>query len=367
MVEKKEKITKKKTSKKSSKVLDKKNRKGKNKIDKKIIFCGLSLVIIILIITLALVSRTKEKVVITLDNLEYTESDFNMYAYLIKVDYFGIDGTELDSNTLNTQLSNDNDMTIGEFLKEKTISKMKTTAAILRIAEENNITLNENHLKEIEAERKDFVEKLGGEAKYRAMLKKNQTTTEAYIEIAKVEKLYTLILDSLYKEDQRNDLTNEELKEYAKSYKKDYVKIKQIILLKKDLDTNKYLSETILNQKEVLAKQIAKMAQGGEDFDKLIKKYSDSYTGEIKSEYYLKSTLVDELKDSINLLDEGDISGVVSTDNAYHIIFKEKLDDSKLEDYYDSKREQKFIDDITANLAKIAIINDAYLEEIKVK
>lgn len=378
MVEKKE-ITKKKTTKKniktktnntnkkSSNIKSKKNKKGKKKIDKKIIFISLSLLIFILIVTLSFTLKTKEKVIITLDNVEYTESDFNMYVYLIKADYFGIDGTDLSESTLNTQISNDTEMTIGEFLKEKAISKIKTTAAILRIADENNITLTNKELDEIDAEKQEFIKKLGGDSEFKLMLKKNQTNTEAYMEIAKVEKIYSKILNSLYQESQRNDFNEEELENYKKSYQKEYVKLKQIILLKKDLNTNKYLDETTLNQKETLAKQIVKLAKDGEKFNDLIKKYSEGYTGEIKSEYYLKSTLVKELKETVNLLKVGDISKVVSSDYAYHIVIREELDNSKLEEYLNLKREEKLIEDITDNLNKIAIINGDYLDEITVK
>jgi len=370
MVDNKEKITKKQSAKKSSKNIStkktSKNKKGKKATNKKLIFSLISILIIGIVLTLSLVLNTKEKVVLTIDNIEYTESDFNMYAYLIKYDYFGINGTELSEETLNTQVSNDSEQTIGEYLKEKTISKIKVSAAILRLAEENNITLDEKDLEEIEADREVFIEKLGGKDEYKKLLKKNHTNTEAYIEVAKVDKLYSKIFDLLYKEGKRNDLTTDELDKLAKSYKKDYVKIKQIILLKRDLDTNKYLSDTVLNQKEILAKSLVKMAKDDANFDSLIEKYSESYTGKIESEYYLKSSLVDELKTVVNSLEVGDISGVVSSDYAYHIVIREKLDNAKLEDYYNSKREEKLVEDITDNLEKIAIINSDYLNEITI-
>lgn len=364
--------TKKNTNRTSSKKVNTKsaknlkNKKGTSKFNIKVIFCLIGIILIIAIIIISFSIKPEDKVVITIDKVEYTESDFNMYAYLIKYDYFGIDGTDLGEDVLNTQVSNDSEQTIGEYLKEKTISKIKVSAAILRLAEENNITLDEKDLEEIEADREVFIEKLGGKDEYKKLLKKNHTNTEAYIEVAKVDKLYSKIFDLLYKEGKRNDLTTDELDKLAKSYKKDYVKIKQIILLKRDLDTNKYLSDTVLNQKEILAKSLVKMAKDDANFDSLIEKYSESYTGKIESEYYLKSSLVDELKTVVNSLEVGDISGVVSSDYAYHIVIREKLDNAKLEDYYNSKREEKLVEDITDNLEKIAIINSDYLNEITI-
>jgi len=365
--------TKKNTNRTSSKKVNTKsaknlkNKKGTSKFNIKVIFCLIGIILIIAIIIISFSIKPEDKVVITIDKVEYTESDFNMYAYLIKYEYFGIDGTDLGEDVLNTQVSNDSEQTIGEYLKEKTISKMKVSAAVLRIAKENNITLNEDDLEEIETEKKEFIENLGGKSSYEEMLKNNFTNDEAYIEVAKINKLYEVIFESLYDEGKRNDLTEDEIINYTNNYQTDYVKIKQIILLKKDLETNQYLDETTLNQKELLAKDLAKKAKDGTDFDSLIKKYSESYDKNYTSEYYLKSDLVTELKDAINLLDEGDISNVVSATNAYHIIIREKLDDKKLNDYLDSKRQQKLIQNVSDNLEKIAIINNDYLEEITVK
>ena len=367
-------ITKKKTTKKNTSTVGKKtivksvkNKKENKKFNIKIIFGLISIVLVIGIIITTIVLNKKEEEVITIDNLKYTESDFNMYAYLIKYDYFGIDGTNLSEDVLNTQVSNDNEQTIAEYLKEKTISKIKVSASILRIAKENNITLNKDDFKEIDEEKDKFIETLGGKKAFKQMLKDNQTTEDAYINVAKINKLYDIIYNTLYKEGKRNDLSLEELDNYTKSYANDYVKIKQIILLKKDLETNTYLSDTTLNQKEALAKDLAKKAKEEKNFDSLVIKYSEGYDEENISEYYLKSELVEELKNAINSLKVGDISEVVSTEYAYHIVVREELDDKKLEDYLNSKREEKFIKNISDNLEKIVIINSDYLKEITVK
>ena len=118
---------------------------GKNK---KIVL-GVSVLLIVLIVLLTtFLVKVNDKVVITIDNIQYTEKDFNMYAYLVKYEYFGIYGTNVSDNTLNTQVSNDSDITIGEYLKEQTVSKIKISASILRIAEENNVTLTKEDLKD---------------------------------------------------------------------------------------------------------------------------------------------------------------------------------------------------------------------------
>ena len=347
---------------------DKRNISTKfNEKNKKIIL-GVSILLIILIISLTIfVVKKKNKVIITIDDIQYTEEDFNMYAYLVKFEYFGVDGTKLSDSTLNTQVSNDSDITIAEYFKEQTISKIKISAAILRIAKENNVTLTKEDLNEVETEKEKFIQQLGGKKEFKKLLKDNNTTEDSYMEAAKSDKLYSKIFDELYQEGKRNDLTTDELEEYNESYKNEYVKIKQIVLLRKDINTGNYLDDTMLNQKEILANALEEKVKDGEDFDKLIKKYSEGFESEVKSEYYLKSELVEELRNAISVLNVGDTSGVIRTDNAYHIVTKEKLDEAKLEEYYNSKRNEKLIKNINDNLNKIKIIKSKYLEEITIK
>ena len=352
---KKQSTTKKKTSAKNKKV---------NKFDSKKLVLTIILFVVI-ISSLFIIFKDKDEVVITIDNIKYTETDFNMYAYLVKYEYFGIDGTNLSEESLNTQVSSESDLTVREYLKERVISKIKVSASILRIANENNITLNSDAMAEIESDKNEFIANLGGDSAYKKMLKENNTTDEAYDEVAKVNKLYEIIYDNLYASGKRNDLTDEELENFTESYYDDYVKIKQIILLKKDLETGKYLDETVLNQKEVLASSLVDMAKSKSDFEELIIKYSEDQKEDL-SEYYLKESLVDELSDAINNLGVGDISGVVSTDSAYHIVIREELDDAYMDTYLDSKREEKMVEDISDNLEKIAVVNSDYLEKITV-
>lgn len=331
---------------------------------KRILISIIAIVLILLITSITLICVNKDKVVITIDNIEYKETDFNMYAYLVKYDYFGIDGTKLSESTLNTLVSNESELTVGEYLKEKTISKIKISAAILQIAKENKVTLDDDDIEEIEEEKEVFIEKLGGKKEFKKLLKDNNTNEKTYMEVAKVNKLYSKVFDKLYAEGKRFDITDEDLHKYEESYKNDYVKIKQIILLKKDLNTNEYLDDKILNQKKLLANSIVTKAKEGNSFSELIESYSEGSTEE--SEYYLKSELIDELKDAVNNLAIGSISEVISTDNAYHIILKEELDDKKLDAYLDSKREKTLVEDISKKLDTLAIINSKYLDEVKV-
>lgn len=311
---------------------------------------------------------SKNKVVITIDGSDYTSSDFMIYLYSVKYNYFGEDNTDLPEATLNTQVNSTSDMTIREYLKEKTVEEIKIAASVNRIAKENNITLTDEALKELEEEKEEYINNLGGESAFKKFLKKNNTTEESYDKMAKTDKLYKLIYDALYSEGKVNDLTDEEKEEARSEYYANYKKIKQIVLATVDSTTKESLSETTINQKEALAKAILEEAQSGVNFDDLIKKYSEDAVAKEPpyDMYYQNGDLLEEIEGMVNNLNTGDI-GEVKTKYAIHIIQRQELDDAKLSVVYEKKREEKLLKNVSESLEKISIIYQNAFEKLKIK
>ena len=105
------------------------------------------------------------------------------------------------------------------------------------------------------------------------------------------------------------------------------------------------------------------------DIDGFNKKYSeDAIDKEPPYDLYYKSgELLTELENTVLELKPSEVSEVIKTEYAFHIIEKQELDDGKLNDYYDDLREEKCIDELKDNIDKLQIIyNDAY-ENIKIK
>ena len=311
---------------------------------------------------------SKNKVVITIDGSDYTSSDFMIYLYSVKYNHFGEDNTDLPEATLNTQVDSTSDMTIREYLKEKTVEEIKIAASVNRIAKENNITLTDEALKELEEEKEEYINNLGGESAFKKFLKKNNTTEESYDKMAKTDKLYKLIYDALYSEGKVNDLTDEEKEEARSEYYANYKKIKQIVLATVDSTTKESLSETTINQKEALAKAILEEAQSGVNFDDLIKKYSEDAVAKEPpyDMYYQNGDLLEEIEGMVNNLNTGDI-GEVKTKYAIHIIQRQELDDAKLSVVYEKKREEKLLKNVSESLEKISIIYQNAFEKLEIK
>ena len=325
-----------------------------------------SLLIIVAVLVFILCFSNKDKKVLTIDGNDYYSSDFMIYLYSAKYNYFS--GSNPSEDDLKVIYNEETHTTVGEYLKESALNDIKTSAAISKMADDNNIVLNSDDYKELSKEKEKYISSLGGKKEFYKLLKSNKTTESAYDKMSQSDKLYKKILKVRYGEGKVNDLTEEEKLIANISYNEEYFKIEQIILTIVDINTGKSLNDTTINQKEALAKDIANKALTT-DFEELIKAYSEDA---IEKEapyymYYKVGQLLPELENKVLELNVGDVSMPIKTKYAYHIIKKLELDDEKLNDYYDELREDKCLDDLKEYYKNLKVIyQDAY-KKIKVE
>lgn len=349
---------------KSKKVLKKDNFFQNHKKIISISFISIFLILILLLTILNVINKNSlEKVVITINEDKYTKSDFNIYFYSSKYDYFGKEADNISDDNMKIIVDEENNTTLGEYLKEKTLSEIKTASAIKEYAKENNIELDDKDKKELKQEKEKYIKSIGGKNKFNSLLNNNDTNEKSYDMMAETDKLYNKIIKKLYSEGKRKDLTEEELLKAKESYRNEYFKIEQIILTTIDTETKKSLSDTTINQKNTLANTIHDLSVNGEDFDSLVSKYSEAAVDKEPPyyEYYKKGELLTELEEAIVKLGNNEISEVIQTKYAIHIIKKLELDDSKFSVYLDELREQKALKDLKDTLDTLKIIyQDAY-------
>jgi len=292
-----------------------------------------------------------------------------IYLYSAKFNYFGSDLDKVTQDDLDVVINEEEDITVREYLKSVAMSDIKTAVAIRKLANKNNIHLKESDYVDLEKEKNSFISELGGKKEFKKFLKSNNTTEEAFDYMSETDKLYKILLSNLYGKDKLKDLTEKEITEANKSYESNYIKIKQIILTTIDINTGKSLSVTAVNQKETLAKTIVTEIKNGTDFDKLIKKYSeDAEEKEAPYDvYYKKGELLTELENVAFALEVGEVSDPIKTEYAYHIIQKQELDDSKLNEYYDELRENKCIEDLKKYFDDLKVVYHNEYEKIKIK
>ena len=324
--------------------------------------------VVLLIILFSCKNASINAKAVTINGNLFTKSDFMIYLYSAKYNYFGGSLDNITDDDLNVVISDEEDITVREYLKEVAMSDIKTAAAVRKLASDNNIDLTEKDYEDLKKEKDSFISELGGKKEFNKFLKSNNTTEESFDKMSESDKLYKKLLSNLYGKDKLKDLKEEEIEDANESYSSNYVKIKQIILATIDVNTGKSLSITAVNQKEALAKTIIADTKTI-SFDDLIKKYSeDAEDKEAPYDiYYKKGELLSELEDVAFNLKVGEISKPIQTKYAIHIIQKQELDNAKLEEYYDYLREEKCIEDIKEYLDNLKVVyHDAY-DKIKIK
>ena len=329
----------------------------------------LLLVLVISVVAFVVFRALSNPRVISINDAVYNESDYMIYLRIAKTELFDADTTDLPKATLNMVADKTTNMTVEEYLRVKVEQSLKVAGAIETMAEKNDISLDDDELEKLEKEKKKYISSLGGQKNFKKFLKDNRTTEEAYDNMAKIDALYKKVYDILYAEEKKFDLSDDEKKELEKEYYLTYNKAKQIVFYIVDTATKQPLSNSAIEQKKLLAETVRSMITDTSKFDEYIKKYSDDAIGvEPPYEMYFTSNKVlKEVSDTVNSISENQISDVVKSTYAYHIILKQKLDDGYLGKFYDEKREEKFLKAISDTVEDSVIIMEDEFTRVKIK
>lgn len=328
----------------------------------KIILGVLSVIILAVIFTLLYLNASLNFAAVVVDKDTYSKADMNMSLYNLKHSYFGKDASEIPDATLDEQLTSVN-MTVSEYLKSQAVLELKYQTVIKKMAADNNISLTDNDFKKIKSEKKNVVKGLGGYGKFKRFLRKNGINEKAYDRYLEANKLYSKVLESLYSKGKTNYFNEEELKSATADYYREYYKINQIVLATVDPSTMKKLSDTVINQKELLSEKILSEAREGKDFSELAKKYGEESTND--SLYFKSGEIVGAIETAVKGLGDNEISNVIKTDYTFTIVKKLPLDDKKLEEYLNSKIKEKFNGDITKLSEDYKVIYENAYKKIK--
>lgn len=329
----------------------------------KIIFGIFILIILIIIFTLLFIKMSFNITALTINEDKYSKADMNMVLYNLKYSFFNKDAYEIPEATLEEKITSIN-MTVSEYLKEEAVTELKYQSAIKSIAKDNNISLTEEELKDIDNDIKSVINSFGGKLNFLKFLYKNKTNEEAYISYLKANKLYDKVYEELYTEGKKYYLDEEEIKNYTSSYNEEYYKINQIILATVDKNTYKSLSDTSINQKKTLIETIKKELDQGADFVELVNKYSEE-ASEDNDLYYTKDDVLEEVYNVIISLNENEISNIIKTDYAYSIIKRLPLDDKKLNEYLNKKAKVKLNNNITKLVEDYKVFYENTYKKIK--
>ena len=138
--------------------------------------------------------------------------------------------------------------TVLDVTKDSILENTKSFAVIEKLAQENNVILDEAALSELEAERAETVESLGGEESYRAELAKLGLSEETYDRMCRSDYLYSALEELAATEGSSLYATDEQLIAYAAE--QGYMTADHILLLTRDMSTYQELDDETKAEKK---------------------------------------------------------------------------------------------------------------------
>ncbi len=276
------------------------------------------------------------------------------------------------------------DVTVKDYLQDVTLTAIKSKLAAAYLFEEYDLQLTDAMEKEIESLVKNLLLGVGGEA----ALKEDPLMDELNMDIDDMEDIFRLnakaemLQTYLYGDQGIEKVTNEEMDNY---YKTNYYRYQHLYIMDVDFvrdengnivyDEDKVakweeISEERWDEKFEMGKSLLERAEKGEDFEQLIKDYTEEIGWE-KYPYghYICATSATEsnyFPDILENVKVTEIGGVrlFRSDYGLHLIKRLELDEKGYEheenaddfaDLYDMVVENKFKDRLAKEFEKITI------------
>ncbi len=225
--------------------------------------------------------------------------------------------------------------------KDKTIDEIVLIWVQAQKAEADGLTLTAEELSVAESNYATFVEQnYGGAAAFEEQLSKWQVSKDSVKAIFRKISLASKLMQNYIAVDSTiTDITEEEIRAQYDSEVSGYVTAKHILVM------YDYPAENITRTKEeaqALAQSILDRINAGEDFDALMREYSDDSEEAFDTGYtfyHNSGEMVQAFDDAAYALGVGEVSGLVEVEqgyNGYHIIKRIETDETYLPVYEDT-------------------------------
>jgi parvulin-like peptidyl-prolyl isomerase len=266
------------------------------------------------------------KTVASADGIKITQKEVDDYVDFMKsMDTSG--EMALDEESLN-------------YLQANVIDLLIITRLLERYAEENNITVTDEEVKE---QLNLIINSYPSEEDFEKILKENDIDREFLEKELRsqllTEKIYNKVTEDVI-------ITDKEVKQYYEENKEtlflvpESAKAAHILAMfpwKKD---NSEETEEGREEARKKIEMIKEKLESGEDFEDLAREYSDDeYTKENGGElgYISKGQMVEQFDNALFSLDAGEVSDIVETEIGFHIIKVYEYKEEYIEDFEEVK------------------------------
>lgn len=305
--------------------------------------------------------------VLTINGEVVTGGEFNFMLDSFKAEIanaMGFDATDADKWTTEEV---DNRKAI-DVAKDKTIDEIVLIWVQAQKAEAEGLTLTAEELSYVDSNYSSLMEQYGGAEAFSKQLSKWQVSKDSVKGVFKKISLASKLMQSYIENNPSiTDITEEEIQAQYDSEVSGYVTAKHILIM------YDYPAENITRTKDeaqTLAQSILDRINAGEDFDALMREYSDDSEEAFDTGYtfyHNSGEMVQAFDDAAYTLGVGEVSGLIEVEqgyNGYHIIKRIETDETYLPVYEETI---DYIKSVIAQERYNVIVKDTWVAEATVE
>lgn len=284
-------------------------------------------------------SHDADEVVMTMDGEDVTWEEYFYWLYYSGVqvnNYINQMAANMSAYGMNVtwdDAADDTGISFKDYVVQLAEDNIRQIHSIKKFSAENDVSLTEDNLKAIEEQRKTDMVNLCGEEvsdeEFAEFLKSTYyLPIKVYDDMNEINYLYQNCFAKLYGEDGEK-LSDEKAEAYLKD--SGYMNAAHILFMTVDPSTGEALDDETIAEKKALADKFAAELAGITDTEKLQERFAeikDEYCEDTGKEAYpdgyifTPGTMVTEFEDTVNALEDYQVSEPVESRYGYHIIMR---------------------------------------------
>ena len=284
-------------------------------------------------------SHDADEVVMTMDGENVTWEEYFYWLYYSGVqvnNYINQMAADMSAYGMNVtwdDAADDTGISFKDYVVQLAEDNIRQIHSIKKFSAENDVTLTEDNMKAIEEQRKTDMVNLCGEEvsddEFAEFLKSTYyLPIKVYDDMNEINYLYQNCFAKLYGEDGEK-LSDEKAEAYLKD--SGYMNAAHILFMTVDPSTGEALDDETIAEKKALADKFAAELAGITDTEKLQERFAeikDEYCEDTGKEAYpdgyifTPGTMVTEFEDTVNALEDYQVSEPVESRYGYHIIMR---------------------------------------------
>lgn len=284
-------------------------------------------------------SHDADEVVMTMDGEDVTWEEYFYWLYYSGVqvnNYINQMAANMSAYGMNVtwdDAADDSGISFKDYVVQLAEDNIRQIHSIKKFSAENDVTLTEDNLKAIEEQRKTDMVNLCGEEvsdeEFAEFLKSTYyLPIKVYDDMNEINYLYQNCFAKLYGENGEK-LSDEKAEAYLKD--SGYMNAAHILFMTVDPSTGEALDDETIAEKKALADKFAAELAGITDTEKLQERFAeikDEYCEDTGKEAYpdgyifTPGTMVTEFEDTVNALEDYQVSEPVESRYGYHIIMR---------------------------------------------